>query len=175
MVWALTATPGLLINGQNSPGHNGECMTRGLQKLTDLFDHQVCLSLIWKACSHQPLKLQCLDQPITVHSVSLFERLKNFNYPKDCLLKIDIIFFFFFLQEKLGLRWSPIPTYYICHSLWSTLLYSALLCSTPHTNPAGLLCSTISWAAPVNSQSIQLSARSIQSTQLTWWSVERYF
>ena len=35
-----------------------ESMTRGLQRLTDLFGHQVYLSFIWKAYSHQPLKLQ---------------------------------------------------------------------------------------------------------------------
>ena len=34
-------------------------MTRGLQRLTDLYAHQVYLRLIKKVYSHQLLKLQC--------------------------------------------------------------------------------------------------------------------
>ena len=46
------------MNAWHSPGHQGECMTRSLQRLTDLYAHQVNLRVIWKVYSHQLLKLQ---------------------------------------------------------------------------------------------------------------------
>ena len=45
-------------NKQMALSRTLKCATRGLQRLTDLFGLQVYLSLIWKAYSHQPLKLQ---------------------------------------------------------------------------------------------------------------------
>ena len=41
------------IYAWHSPEHQWECVTRGLQQLTDLYGQQVYLRLIWKAYSHQ--------------------------------------------------------------------------------------------------------------------------
>ena len=47
------------MNPWHSPGHKEEWMTRGLQRLKDLYGHKVHLRLFCKAYSNQLLKLQC--------------------------------------------------------------------------------------------------------------------
>ena len=56
------------INAWHSPGHQGECMTKGLQRLTDLYAHNVYLRLIWTVYSHQLLKLQCVLLRVITHA-----------------------------------------------------------------------------------------------------------